>query len=394
MFKTYKVMLLPNNKQRTKLYECAGVSRWAYNWALATQQENYKNGGAFLNDSELRKQLTQLKKQKQYDWLNHYSNNITKQAIKDACQAYKNFFEGRAKPPKFKSKKRSKPSFYQDTAKIKITKTHVKLEKLTTSKKKNKQKFNYVKLAEKGRIPTGDNIKYANPRVTFDGVNWWFSIGVEEVENKSLNYTDGIGIDLGIKDLAVVSNGQRFRNINKSKKVKKLEKGLKRLKRKLSRKYEKNKIKTGGGEYRYRKTNNIKKLEFLVLKTYRRLKNIRRNYIHQITTSLVKTKPEYVVMESLNTHGMLKSRKLSKAIQEQTFHEFKRQMTYKCAWNGIKFILANRFFPSSKTCSHCGAVKDKLSLSERTFVCDECGNKIDRDVNASINLKNYGKSIA
>ncbi|MGZ0086689.1 RNA-guided endonuclease InsQ/TnpB family protein [Caldibacillus thermoamylovorans] len=394
MIKTYKVMLLPNNKQRTKLFECAGVSRWAYNWALATQQENYKNGGTFLNDRELRKILTQLKKQKQYDWLNHYSNNITKQAIKDACQAYKNFFEGRAKFPKFKSKKRSKPSFYQDTAKIKITKTHVKLEKLTTSKKKNRQKFNYVKLAEKDRIPTGSNINYLNPRITFDGINWWLTIGVEEVENKNQNYTDGIGIDLGVKDLAVVSNGQRFRNINKSNKVKKLEKRLKRLQRKRSRKYEKNKIKTEGGEFRYRKTNNIKKLEFLVRKTYRRLKDIRHNYIHQITTSLVKTKPEYVVMESLNTHGMLKNRKLSKAIQEQTFHEFKRQMEYKCAWNGIKFILADRFFPSSKTCSHCGVVKEKLSLSERTFICDECGNQIDRDVNASRNLKKYGESIA
>ncbi|WP_225995647.1 MULTISPECIES: RNA-guided endonuclease InsQ/TnpB family protein [Geobacillus] len=148
------------------------------------------------------------------------------------------------------------------------------------------------------------------------------------------------------------------------------------------------------GEYRYRKTNNIKKLEFLVRKTYRRLKHIRHNSIHQITASLVKTKPEYVVMESLNTHGMLKNRKLSKAVQEQTFHEFKRQMEYKCAWNGIKLILADRFFPSSKTCSHCGAVKEKLSLSERTFVCDECGSKIDRDVNASRNLKKYGESIA
>ncbi|WP_031409269.1 RNA-guided endonuclease InsQ/TnpB family protein [Geobacillus vulcani] len=394
MIKTYKVMLLPNNKQRTKLFECAGVSRWAYNWTLATQQENYKNGGTFLNDRELRKILTQLKKQKEYAWLNHYSNNITKQAIKDACQAYKNFFEGRTKFPKFKSKKRSKPSFYQDTAKIKITKTHVKLEKLTTSKKKNKQTLNDVKLAEKGRIPTGSNIKYFNPRIIFDGINWSLTVGVEQVENKSPNYTDGIGIDLGVKHLAVVSNGQRFRNINKSNKVKKLKKRLKRLQRKRSRKYEKNKIKTEGGEYRYRKTNNIKKLEFLVRKTYRRLKHIRHNSIHQITASLVKTKPEYVVMESLNTHGMLKNRKLSKAIQEQTFHEFKRQMEYKCVWNGVKLILADRFFPSSKTCSHCGAVKDKLSLSERTFVCDECGNKIDRDVNASINLKKYGKSIA
>jgi len=394
MIKTYKVMLLPNNKQKTKLFEYAGVARWAYNWALATQQENYKNGGKFLNDGELRKKLTELKKQKEYAWLNNYSNNIAKQAIKDACQAFKNFFEGRAGFPKFKSKKRNKQSFYVDTVKIKITDTHVKLEKLTTSKKSNRQKLNWVKLAEKGRIPTGDNIKYSNPRVTFDGLNWWLSIGVEEVETKHQEYTDGIGIDLGVKDLAIVSTGQKFKNINKLSKVKKLEKRLKGLQRKLSKKYELNKIKTEGGENRYRKTNNIKKLEFLVLNTHRRLKNIRHNYIHQITISLVKTKPEYVVMENLNTCGMLKNRKLSKAIQEATFHEFKRQMEYKCAWNGIKFILADRFYPSSKTCSKCGTIKDKLSLSERTFICDECGYEIDRDLNAGINLKNYGKSIA
>ncbi|MCX7950992.1 MAG: RNA-guided endonuclease TnpB family protein, partial [Clostridiales bacterium] len=149
-----------------------------------------------------------------------------------------------------------------------------------------------------------------------------------------------------------------------------------------------------GGEYRYRKTKNIIKLELLVLKTLRRLKNIRHDYIHQITTSLVRTKPEYVVMESLNTCGMRKNRKLSKSIQQQLFHEFKRQMEYKCTWNNIKFILADRFYPSSKTCSNCGHIKDNLSLSERIFICDECGYEIDRDLNASINLKNYGKSIA
>jgi putative transposase len=395
MIRTYKVMLLPNNKQRIKLFECAGVARWAYNWALEQQQINYKNGGKFLDDKTLRKRLTELKQTEEYKWLNDYSNNITKQAIKDACISYKNFFEGRAKLPKFKSKKRSKQSFYQDTDKIVVTDTHVKLEKLTTSKKKNKQKLNWIKLSEIGRMPIGENIKYSNPRITFDGLNWWLSIGVEEdIKQDSSKYSEGIGVDLGVKDLAVVSTGQKFKNINKSNKVKKLEKMLRKLQRKLSKKYELNKIETEGGEYRYRKTKNIKKLEFLVLKVRRRLKNIRHNYIHQTTTSLVRSKPEYVVMESLNTCGMLKNRKLSKAIQEQVFHEFKRQMEYKCAWNGIKFILADRFYPSSKTCSRCGNVKDTLSLSERTFICDRCGYEIDRDLNASINLKNYGKSIA
>lgn len=394
MIKTYKVKLLPNNKQRTKLFECAGVARWAYNWALEQEKINYKNSGKFLNDKDLRKKLTQLKQTEEYSWHNNYSNNITKQAIKDACKAFKNFFEGRAKFPKFKSKKRSKQRFYQDTDKIVVTDTHVKLEKLTTSKKKNKQRLNWIKLAEKNRIPVGENIKYSNPRISFDGLNWWLSIGVEEKEIKNDSFKDGIGIDLGVKDLAVVSTGQKIKNINKSTKVKKIEKRLKRLQRKLSKKYELNKIQTKGGEYRYRKTKNINKLEFLVLKTRRRLKNIRHNYIHQITTSLVRTKPEYVVMESLNTCGMLKNRRLSKAIQEQLFHEFKRQMEYKCAWKGIKFILADRYYPSSKICSNCGSIKDELSLSERIYKCNECGYEIDRDLNASINLRNYGKSIA
>ncbi|MEG6565617.1 transposase [Thermoanaerobacterium saccharolyticum] len=392
MVRTYKVMLLPNNKQRTKLCECAGVARWAYNWALEQEQISYKNSGKFINDRGLRKKLTQLKQTEEYKWLNNYSNNITKQAIKDACKAFKNFFKGRNKFPKFKSKKRSKQSFYQDTVKIVIKETHIKLEKLTTFKKKNKQKINWIKLVEKGRIPTGKNIKYFNPRVTFDGLNWWLSIGIEIQQEANESLTDGI--DLGIKDLAVVSTGQKFKNINKTAKVKKLEKHLKRLQRKLSKKYELNKIQTKGGEYCYRKTKNIKKLEFLVLKTQRRLKNIRHDYIHQITASLVRTKPKYVVMESLNTCGILKNKKLSKSIQEQLFYEFKKQMEYKCAWNNIKFILADRFYPSSKTCSNCGSIKTKLSLSERTFRCNECGYEIDRDLNASINLKNYGNSIA
>ncbi|MCG3084820.1 transposase [Anoxybacillus sp. LAT27] len=391
MIRAYKVMLLPNNKQKTKLFQCAGVARWAYNFALAQQQENDKQGGKFLSDGELRKRLTQLKQTKEYSWLNQFSNNITKQAIKDAYQAYKNFFEGRAKFPKFKTKKRTRPSFYQDTAKIKITDTHVKLEKLTPSKKKRKQTFNWIRLAERGRIPHGAHIKYVNPRIVFDGLHWFLTVGVEEAEVKHGTYNEGIGIDLGVKSFATVSNGMTFPNIHHMPQVKKLEKQMKRMQRKISRKYEMNKIQTERGEFRYRKTENIKKLEFLVLKKRRRLKNTQLNYTHHITTTLVKTKPAYVVMEDLNTSGMLKNRKLSKAIQQQTFHEFKRQMMYKCAWHGIELIVADRFYPSSKMCSCCGHVKEKLSLSERTYRCEACGLEMDRDLNASINLKNYAK---
>lgn len=377
MIKTYKVMLIPNNKQKTKLFQCAGVARWAYNWALVQEQENYKNGGKFLLDSVLRKRLTQLKQTEEYKWLYKYSNNITKQAIKDACRAYKNFFEGRTKFPKFKKKRNTYQGFYHDPIKLKVYEDKVQLEKIGK-----------IKLSEKDRIPYGKDIKYVNPRITFDGLNWWINVGVEVKTIQHEDYIEGIGVDLGVKELATCSNGMVFTNINKSKKVKKLEKRLKRLQRQVSRKYEK-----GREENRYRKTKNIIKLEHLVLKTRRRLTNIRHNYIHQITSTLVKTKPEYVVMESLNTSGMLKNRFLSKSIQEQLFHEFKRQMEYKCNWNGIRLILADRFYHSSKTCSNCGCIKKDLKLSDRTFICPECGFEIDRDYNASINLKNYGKLV-
>ncbi len=269
----------------------------------------------------------------------------------------------------------------------------MKLEKLKPSKKKNRQKLNWVRLAERGRIPHGKHVTYVNPRIVFDGIHWFLTVGVEEAEVKHETYSEGIGIDLGVKSFATVSNGMTFPNINQTPKVKKLEKSIRRMQRQISRKYEMNKTKTEGGEFRYRKTENIKKLEFLVLKKRRRLKNIQLNYTHHISTTLVKAKPTYVVMEDLNTSGMLKNRKLSKAIQQQTFHEFKRQMTYKCAWHGIKLIVADRFYPSSKKCSRCGHVKDHLSLSERTYRCEACGIEIDRDLNASINLKQYAESM-
>ena len=389
MIKSIKIQLKPNNKQKTKLFECAGVARWAYNWTLARQQENYKNGGKFLSDGELRRKLTKLKQTEEYAWLNNYSNNITKQAIKDACRAYKNFFEGRAEFPKFKSKKKSKPSFYVDTAIIKITDTHVKLEKLTTSKKSNKQKLNYIKLAEKCKIPIGNNTKYSNPRVTFDGLNWWLSIGVEEVETKHQNYTEGIGIDLGVEKLATCSNGIAYKNINKTYKIKKIEKRKKRLQRKVSNKYEK-----GKEGNRYKKTKNIVKLEKQLRKLNQRLTNIRHNYLHQITADIIRRKPSFITVEDLNVMGMMKNKHLSKAIQEQCFYEFYRQLKYKSEWNNIKFIVADRYFPSSKKCSCCGTYKKDLKLSDREYVCENCSSVLDRDYNASLNLKNYGQEIA
>ncbi|MFH0334639.1 RNA-guided endonuclease InsQ/TnpB family protein [Clostridium perfringens] len=388
MIKSTKVMLIPNNKQKTKLFQYAGASRFAYNWTLARQQENYKNGGKFISDNELRKEFTQLKKTKEFAWLNSISNNVTKQAIKDACDSYKRFFKGQSKFPRFKSKKRNRPSFYQDNIKIKFSETHVKLEGFANSKKKNKQKINWIRLTEKNRIPT--NCKYSNPRITFDGLNWFVSVGIECDNNLKTLINDGIGIDLGLKDLAICSDGKVYKNINKTNKIRKIKKKRRRLQRQISRKYEINKEGRS-----YKKTSNIKKLEKQLLKANHRLTNIRHNYLHQTTTKIVGRKPMFIVLENLNVVGMMKNRHLSKAIQEQCFYEFYRQIQYKCLWNNIKFIEADKWFPSSKTCSECGSIKKQLKLSEREYVCEECGCVIDRDLNASINLMKYGmQSIA
>lgn len=385
MIKTIRVMLVPNNKQKTKLCQYANIARFAYNWALGREQENYKNGGKFISHGDLRKEFTQLKRTDDYAWLNNVSNNVTKQAIKDACGAYRNFFKGYTKFPRFKSKKRSVPKFYQDNAKIQFTDTHVKVEGFATSKKKNKQKLNWIRLAERGQIPT--DCKYYNPRIKYDGLNWWITVGIKYEDSDTLPSNEGIGVDLGIKDLAICSDGRKYHNINKSQKIKKLEKRKRRLQRSISRRYENNK--KGGS---YCKTSNIIKSEKELLKLNHRLTNIRQNYIHQTTTEIAKTKPSFIVLEDLNVKGMMKNRHLSKGVQQQCFGEFRRQIEYKSIWNNIPVIISDRFFPSSKLCSCCGNIKKDLKLSDRIYRC-ECGNVIDRDYQAALNLKRYGEMV-
>lgn len=372
MIKSIKVQLKPSNKQNSLLFQCAGTARFAYNWAIAKQEENYESGGKFLNDGTLRKELTVLK-QGEYTWLYKYSNNITKQAVKDACDAYKKFFKKLADKPRFKSRKKSKPAFYHDNMKLKVTEKHVQLEKI-----------GLVKLAEFGRIPIDG--KYSNPRITYDGLNWWISVGIEILDMTiSKPVSEPIGIDLGVKDLAVVSTGEKCKNINKTMAIKKANKRLKRLQRQASRQYKKIKTKKIKG-----KGKNLLKLEKKINKTYQRLTNIRDNHIHQATMELVKTKPEYIVIEDLNVSGMMKNRHLSKAIAQQNLHEFRRQLEYKCLWYGVILIVADRFYPSSKLCSCCGRIKKDLNLSDRIYRC-ECGNVMDRDLQAAINLRKYPK---
>jgi len=276
-----------------------------------------------------------------------------------------------SKFPKFKSKKKSKPSFYNDTFKIKFIPTHVQLEKIGK-----------IKLSEKDKIPQG---KYMNPRLTYDGLKWYLSISIEiEDEIKPILNNLSIGIDLGVKDLAILSNGIIYNNINKSKKVKKIEKKLKRLQRKTSRKYEKNK--QGN---KFIKTKNINKYENKIRKIHKKLTNIRTDYIQKVTTEIVKIKPSQIVMEILDIKGMMKNKHLVKYIQQQKLYEFKILIKYKSNKYGITFIEADKWYPSSKTCSECGYIKSKLSLKEREFICEDCGIVIDRDLNAAINLSQY-----
>ncbi|WP_445506657.1 RNA-guided endonuclease InsQ/TnpB family protein [Niallia sp. 03190] len=363
-----KIRIKPTKEQEHQLWKSAGTARWAYNWTLGKQEGNYKNGGKFISNNDLRKELTALKQTKEYAWLYEVSNNITKQAIKDACDAYKKFFKKQANKPRFKSRKKSKPSFYNDPIKLKIKKNKVLIEKV-----------GWIKTSE--HLLMG--VKYSNPRISFDGKYWYLSVGIEE-EMQSTELSDvSLGIDVGVKELAICSDGRKFKNINKTKVVKKAEKRLRRLQRQVSRKYQMNKE-----GVRFVKTSNIIKIEKQIQRLYRRLTNIRANHLHQTTNDIVRTKPYRIVIETLNIKGMMKNKHLSKAIAKQKLYEFKRQIQYKCEKHGIEFVEADKWYPSSKMCSCCGAIKEDLKLSDRIYQCD-CGLMVDRDLNASINLSHY-----
>ncbi len=440
MLKSFKVMLVPNNRQRTRLFQFAGAARFAYNWALRKEIDAYEADEKFISSYDMTKKFTVLKNSGEYPWLKSISSQATFQAVRDCADAYIKFFKKQSLRPRFKSKRRGDFSFYQATDKIKITTTHVKLEAIATSKRKNRQRLNWFRLAEHGRIPVG--VKYFNPRITFDGLNWWLSVAVEFADPKPAeNCGEALGIDLGIKNLATCSDGTIYPNINRTSTVRRLKKKLRRLQRAISRKYEMNKntrtlagnlslqsvmsnessldeigrteagirqavVATLSPEQRqrsfsrkyemnkkkgesYKKTRNIIKSEQKLLRIHHRLANIRQNYRHQITSRIIGRKPNPIMLEDLNVRGMMSNRHLAKAVQEQGFYEFRRQIEYKAAWAGLRVVIADRFYPSSKNCIACGHVKKNLHLSERIYHCEHCGNEIDRDLQAAINLKRY-----
>jgi putative transposase len=371
LIKAVKIRLRPTKEQEVLMWKSAGVARFAYNWGLTKITEAYK-GGIKLKVKDARKSFNQLKKTKEYHWLKEVSAQVTQEAFQDLDNAFKRFFEKKADYPRYKSKKKTTPSFFARYDAIKFKDGKVNIEKIGK-----------VKYSTNQQIPQLE--KYTNTRVTFDGKYWHLSLGWEHKKDNTDLTPSSIGIDIGIKRLAVISNLEKpIKNINKSTRVKKLKKKLTRLQRQVSRKYEMNKQ---GNTFI--KTKNIVKLEKRIRLIHRKLKNIRLNHIHQATSMIVKTKPSRVVMEHLNIQGMMKNRHLAKAIQEQSFYEFKRQMEYKSEFAGIEFVEADGFYPSSKKCSCCGNIKKDLKLNHRTYVCENCGLIMDRDKNAAINLSHY-----
>lgn len=385
MIKAIKVRLYPTRYQEELMFKSAGIARFSYNWGLAFLNNYYKENNRSLSINELRKEFTKLRNDIEYSWLKEVSSEIPQQALKDLGESFKKFFRKESAYPKFKKKGKCETSFFHLNNKFVVGNNKIKLEKI-----------GYVKMKDEGRLPVGnykkDKIKVLNPRIKHNGKFWYLSLALEvEDKTKEELINVSVGVDLGIKDLAIVSNIDKpFKNINESKEVKRLNKKLKRLQRQVSRKYDmlKSEIYFKKGE-KLTKTQNIIKLENKIKLVHKRIADIRLNYIHQTTNTIVKTKPCRVVVEDLNVKGLLKNKHLSKVISEQCFDKFITILEYKCKWNGIEFVKADRFFPSSKMCSCCGTIKKDLKLKDRTYICPKCNLVIDRDKNASINLANY-----
>lgn len=380
MLKVYKIELKPTKEQIEKINKTIGVCRFIYNFYIAHNQENYKNYGKFISGMEFSKWLNNdfIPNNLSYFWIKEVSSKAVKQSIMNGEKAFKKFFKKESGFPKFKKKNKSNVGVYLP----KNNKTDFTLErhrlKIPT--------LGFVRLKEYGYISLNSTIKSGT--ITKLCNRYYISVLVEEeVQNKNItNFTDGIGVDLGLKEFAVVSTGVTFKNINKTNKIKKINKSLKRQQKRLSRKYEnlKKRNKKGGNATR----QNINKQILKVRRLHMRLTNIRTDYINKIVNNLVKTKPKFINIEDLNVSGMMKNRHLSKAISEQKFYEFRTKLINKCHQNNIEVRLSNRFYASSKTCSYCGSIKKDLKLSDRTYCCKECGAVIDRDLNASINLRN------
>ncbi|MDZ5013363.1 IS200/IS605 family element transposase accessory protein TnpB [Clostridium perfringens] len=385
----YKMEINPTDEQKSKIHQTIGVSRFVYNFYIARNKEIYEKEGKFVSGMDFSKWLNNeyIPNNQDMKWIKEVSSKATKQAIMNGDKAFRDFFKKAKGFPRFKKKKNQDVKAYFP----KNNKTDWTLErhrvKIPT--------LGWVRLKEFGYIPVNSLVKSGTVSQKAD--RYYVSILVEErdieISNSNIGIkifnhnNEGVGIDLGIKEFAVCSDGIKFKNINKTSTIKKAEKKLKREQRKLSRKYESLKIRNKNIKEGRATRQNIQKQIVKLQKLHQRVTNIRTDYINKTVSKIVKQKPSYVTIEDLAVSNMMKNKHLSKAIASQKFFEFKTKLISKCKQNNIELRIVDRFYPSSKTCSQCGKVKKDLKLSDRIYKCD-CGFTIDRDLNASINLKN------
>lgn len=372
--RTYKIEIKPTIEQEKQILKTMGVCRFLYNLYIEQQIKHYKENKEFLTANKFDKWYRKEYITEETNWIKEVSSLARKQSILDCEKAFKRFFKKQANFPKFKKRGKSSSSIYfcrVDLNRIiKYNRHNIKIPLL-----------GWVRFKEFGYIPKNKTI--ISGRITKRANRYFVSLNVEEEEKtKKVQYSKGIGIDLGIKELMVTSNGRVYKNINKIKKVKRLEKQLKHQQRCLSRKYESNK-KFKKGEHK-----NIHKQILKVQKVHLRLDFLRSNYENQVVNDVLKNRPEYIVLEDLNVKGMLKNKHLSKSISSQRFNSLKTKLINKSKEYGIEVRIVDRYYPSSKTCSKCGCIKQDLKLKDRTYICTSCGNTIDRDLNAAINPAN------
>ena len=376
LLKSFKTEINPTEEQKVKIRKTIGTCRFIYNFYLAHNKELYESGKKFMSSSQFRVWLNNefLPSHPEYSWIKEaYSKSVT-QAVNNGQTAFENFFNHKSAFPKFKKKGRSdvKMYFVRNNPKDCLCERHrIKIPSL-----------GWVRIKEKGYIPTTkDGYVIKSGHVSIKADRYYVSVLIEIPDQTiASNSSEGIGIDLGLKDFVIVSNGKTYKNINKSAKLRKLEKKLIREQRSLSRKYEN--LKKGGSTQK----RNIQKQRLKIQKLHHRIDNIRTDYINKIIAEIVKTKPSYITIEDLNVSGMMKNKHLSKAVASQKFYEFKTKLEAKCKENGIELRVVDRWFPSSKTCHCCKSIKKDLNLSDRVFRCD-CGYIEDRDFNAALNLR-------
>ena len=376
LLKSFKTEINPTEAQKVKIRKTIGTCRFIYNFYLAHNKELHESGKKFMSSSQSRVWLNNeyLPSHPEYSWIKEaYSKSVT-QAVNDGQTAFKRFFDHKSAFPKFKKKGRSnvKMYFVRNNPKDCLCARHrIKIPSL-----------GWVRIKEKGYIPTTkDGYVIKSGHVSIKADRYYVSVLIE-IKNKRISNhsSEGIGIDLVLKDFVIVSNGKTYKNINKSAKLRKLEKKLIREQRSLSRKYEN--LKKGGSTQK----RNIQKQRLKIQKLHHRIDNIRTDYINKIITEIVKTKPSYITIEDLNVSGMMKNKHLSKAVASQKFYEFRSKLLAKCRENGIELRIVDRWYPSSKTCHCCKSIKKDLKLSDRIFRCD-CGYIEDRDFNAALNLR-------